>query len=168
MSNLNKLDNNECCPKFNQKKWDEKTFKWEHKQFIKASVPTFFHIPLPPLIGKKITNMMKMAEDSKKLETNKEDILLLFADPSAFRSDMYLSVTDKVPNANNTGISGTFMSKVFDGAYKEVPKFLKQMRAYLNKQHKKAKNYYVHYAYCPKCAKEAGHNYMVLFAEVEK
>ena len=168
MSNLKELHNKECCPKFNQDKWDEKTFKWKHKQFIKESVPTFFHIPLPPMIGKKITNMMKMAEGSKKLESNKEDILLLFADPSAFRSDIYLSVTDKVPNANNTDISGTFMSKVFDGAYKEVPKFLKQMDAYLNKQHKNAKNYYVHYAYCPKCAKAAGHNYMVLFAEVDE
>jgi hypothetical protein len=168
MSNLKELHNEECCPKFNQDKWDEKTFKWKHKQFIKESVPTFFHIPLPPMIGKKITKMMKMAEGSKKLESNKEDILLLFTDPSAFRSDIYLSVTDKVPNANNTDISGTFMSKVFDGAYKEVPKFLKQMDAYLNKQHKKAKNYYVHYAYCPKCAKEAGHNYMVLFAGIDE
>ena len=120
------------------------------------------------MIGKKIKNLMKIAEDSKKLETNKEDILLLFADPSAFRSDLYLSVTVKVPNANNTDISGTFMSKVFDGAYKEVPKFIKRMGAYLNKQHKKAKNYYLHYAYCPKCAKEAGHNYMVLLAEVDE
>lgn len=163
-----KNENKECCPKFNQKKWNEKTFNWDHKQFIKESVPTFFHIPLPPMIGKKITNMMKMAEDSKKLESNKEDILLLFADPSAFRSDLYLSVTDKVPNANNTEISGVFMSKVFDGAYKEVPKFIKKMDAYLKKQRKKANNYFVHYAYCPKCAKEAGHNYMVLFAEVDK
>ena len=160
-------DNKECCPQFNQNKWDEKTFEWKHNKFIKASVPTFFHIPLPPMIGKKITNMMNMAEDSKKLESNKEDILLLFADPSAFRSDMYLSVTDNVPNANNINISGTFMSKVFTGAYKEVPKFIKKMNAHVKNQNKKAGNYYVHYAYCPKCAKEAGHNYMVLFAEID-
>lgn len=29
-----------------------------------------------------------------------------------------------------------------------------------------AKKYYVHYAYCPKCEKKFGHNYMILFAEV--
>jgi len=40
------------------------------------------------------------------------------------------------------------------------------MDTYLSKQDKKDNNYYVHYAYCPKCAKEAGHNYMVLFGEV--
>lgn len=40
------------------------------------------------------------------------------------------------------------------------------MDSYLSEQNKKAANYYVHYAYCPKCAEKAGHNYMVLFAEV--
>ena len=109
---------------------------------------------------------MKMAEDSGKLSDEKEDILLLFNDPTAFKSDLYLSVTNTVPNAENITLSGTFKSKVFDGAYKEIPKFIKQMDTYLSKQDKKANNYYVHYAYCPKCAKEAGHNYMVLFGEV--
>ena len=156
----------ECCPKFHSDKWDEKTFIWDHKKFIKASVPTLFHIPLPPMIGNRVTKMMKLAEDSKKLSADKEEILLLFNDPSAFKSELFLSVTDTVPNAENITLSGTFMSKVFDGAFKAVPKFIKQMDAYLAKQGKKASDYYVHYAYCPKCAKEAGHNYMVLFAEV--
>ena len=156
----------ECCPTFHPEKWDDKTHHWDKKKFIKASVPTFFHIPLPPMLGKKITKMMKMAEDSGKLSDEKEDILLLFTDPTAFKSELYLSVTNLVPNAENTTLTGTFKSKVFDGAYKAIPKFMKQMDTYLGKQDIKANNYYVHYAYCPKCAKEAGHNYMVLFAEV--
>jgi len=156
----------ECCPTFHPEKWDNKTHHWEKKKFIKASVPTLFHIPLPPMIGKKVTKMVKMAEDSKKLSDDKKEILLLFHDPSAFKSDLYLSVNDIVSGAVNTTLSGTYMSKVFDGAFNAVPKFIKQMDAYLAKQGKKASEYYVHYAYCPKCAKEAGHNYMVLFAEV--
>ena len=67
-----KKENQECCPKFYQKKWDGKTFNWDHKQFIKESVPTLFHIPLPPMIGKKITNMMKLAEDSKNWNPTKK------------------------------------------------------------------------------------------------
>ena len=156
----------ECCPTFHLEKWDNKTHHWEKKKFIKASVPTLFHIPLPPMLGKKITKMMKMAEDSGMLSDEKEDILLLFNDPTAFKSELYLSVTNPVPNAENTTLSGTYKSKVFDGAYKEIPKFIKQMDIYLSEQDIKANSYYVHYAYCPKCAKEAGHNYMVLFAEV--
>ena len=156
----------ECCPTFNPEKWDEKTFNWDHKKFIKASVPTLFHIPLPPMIGKKVTQMMKLAEDSNKLSDDKEEILLLFKDPSAFTSELYLSVTDTVTDAENISLSGTFMSKVFDGAFSAVPKFIKQMDSYLVHQPKKAIDYYVHYAYCPKCAKKAGHNYMVLFAQL--
>jgi len=156
----------ECCPTFHPEKWDNKTHQWEKKKFIKASVPTLFHIPLPPMLGKKITKMMKMAEDSGMLSDEKEDILLLFNDPTAFKSELYLSVTNTVQNAENTTLNGTFKSKVFDGAYNAVPKFMKQMDTYLSEQNIKADNYYVHYAYCPKCAKEAGHNYMVFFAEV--
>lgn len=163
-----KQEPKECCPLFHPEKWDKKTFNWDHKKFIKASVPTLFHMPFPPMLGKKITKMMKMAEDSNNLDSDEEEILLLFADPSPFKSELYLSVTDKVPNAENTELSGTFMSKVFDGAYKAIPKFIKQMDDYLKQQNKKANNYYVHYAYCPKCAKKEGHNYMVLFAEVGK
>ncbi|MBT8297377.1 MAG: hypothetical protein KJO52_03510 [Maribacter sp.] len=156
----------ECCPIFHPEKWNQKTFNWEHKKFIKASVPTFFHIPFRPMLGKKITNMMKIATDSRKLSDDMEDVLLLFTDPTAFKSELFLSVTDTVPNAENTTLSGTYLTKVFDGAYNAIPKFIKQMDAYLAKQDKKANQYYVHYAYCPKCAKENGHNYMVLFAKV--
>ena len=157
---------NECCPEFHTEKWDEKTFNWNNKPFIKAAIPTLFHIPFPPMIGKKVTKMMKMAEDSNKLSENMEDVLLLFTDPTPFKSEIYLSVTGNVPNADNITISGTLMAKVFEGEYNAIPKFIKQMDAYLSKQEKIAKKYYVHYAYCPKCAKEHGHNYMVLFAEV--
>ena len=95
-----------------------------------------------------------------------EDVLVLFTDPHPFKSELYLSVTGTVPNANNVKISGTFLSKVFDGPYNAIPKYIKEMDGYLASKGKKSKKYYVHYAYCPKCAKESGHNYIILFAEV--
>ncbi len=61
-------------------------------------------------------------------------------------------------------ISGKFISKVYDGPYNAVQKFVKDMEEFLEK---KAKDYYMHYAYCPKCAKKFGHNYAVLFAEIQ-
>ena len=90
----------------------------------------------------------------------------LFTDPSAFKSEIYVSVTGNVPEANNTSLSGTFMSKVFEGPYNSIPKHMKVMDEYLAKQDKKAKKYYVHYAYCPGCAKKFEYNYMILFAQV--
>ncbi|MEK6152266.1 hydrolase [Flavobacteriaceae bacterium 3-367] len=155
-----------CCPVFDLEKWNEKTFHWDHKKFLKATVPTFFHIPLSPMIGNRIKKLMKLAESSNVLPQNKEDVLLLFTDPHAFKSEIYLSVTADIPKARNAALSGTFLGKVFDGAYSDIPKFMRQMERFLEGKHEKAEKYYVHYAYCPKCAKKYGHNYMVLFAQV--
>ncbi len=156
----------ECCPLFHPEKWDGKTHHWNNKKFIKASVPTLFHIPFTPMLDKKITQMMKMAEDAHRLHPEKKEILLLFTDPNPFRTELYLSVTDVVPDAQNTSLTGTFMGKVFEVDYKELPKFIKQMDNKFVESGIKVNDYYVHYAYCPKCAKEAGHNYMVLFAKL--
>lgn len=153
----------ECCPKFDPKKWDGKIFKWKDKQFIKESMPTFFHIPFPPMIGSKMTKIWNLANNAKKISSKKDETLILFYDPHAFKSEIYLSVTGKVPNAKNVTISGKFYSRVFDGAYQDVPKFIKQMEEKLGKKKRK---YYVHYAYCPKCAKKYGNNYMIIFAEI--
>lgn len=156
----------ECCLKFNPKKWDGKTFVWKNKSFIKESIPTFFHIPFPPMIGKKITKMMNLADEAKKVSSKKDEILVLFRDPSAFKSEIYISVIGDVTNANNAKISGTFIARVFEGPYNAIPKFIKQMNEYLTKKGKTAKDYYIHYAYCPGCAKKYGNNYMILFAKI--
>lgn len=157
----------ECCPKFDTKRWDKKTFKWKNKLFIKESIPALFHFPLfPPIIGKKILKMWDLAKKSKACSKNMGDILVLFYDPTPFKSELYFTVTKKVANAHNVKISGTFMTKIFDGPYNAIPKFIKQMDKYLATKNKKAKRYLVHYAYCPKCSKKYGHNYMILFAEV--
>lgn len=60
------MSEKECCPKFNPKKWDGKTFIWKDKLFIKEVMPTIFHIPFPPMIGKKMTKLWDLADKSKK------------------------------------------------------------------------------------------------------
>lgn len=159
----------ECCPKFNPKKWDKKTFIWRDKLFIMEAIPTLFHIPFPPMIEKKITKMMKLAENPNKIDSKKDEVLVLFRDPSAFKSHIYISVTGKVNGAHNVKISGTFIARVYDGGYNSIPKFVKDMNNYLEKKGNKIpkdSDYYIHYAYCPKCAKKDGNNYMILFAKV--
>lgn len=161
------MNKKECCPKFNPKKWDKKTFNWKNKPFIMDSMPTFFHIPFPPMIGSKITKLWNLANESKKISSKTDEVLVLFRDPSAFKSELYISVTGNVSNANNVKLSGTFTARVFDGAYNAVPKFIKEMDNYLKKQGKTSKDYYIHYAYCPKCAEKYGNNYMIFFAKVK-
>lgn len=160
-----KTKSEECCPEFNPGKWDDKTFVWDNRKFIIDSMPTLFHIPFPPMISKKITRMWKSVESAGSASPDKTETLILFHDPTAFRSDIFISVEKDVPGEKNVTLSGTFVSKTFDGGYNAIPNFVRVMDQYLSETGKKAKGYYVHYAYCPKCAKKYGHNYMILFAE---
>lgn len=159
--------NQECCPNFDEKKWDRKVVTWDEKLFITESIPTLFHIPFPPMIGKKMKKMFDLAEKAKANIPDKTEALVLFRDPSAFKSEIYYSVTKEVEGANNTTISGSFDSRVFDGPYNAIPKYIKEMEEDLSEKSRASEDYYVHYAYCPKCAKESGHNYLILFAKVK-
>jgi hypothetical protein len=161
-----KTQDQECCPEFKVEKWDNKTLTWDQKLFIKESIPTLFHMPFPPMIGKKMRKMCDLAERADADIPDLSDALVLFNDPSAFRSEIYYSVTKDVAGAKNTSISGTFEAKVFDGPYNAIPKYIKEMEGHLADKGKDADDYYVHYAYCPNCAKKFGHNYMILFAKV--
>jgi hypothetical protein len=75
-------------------------------------------------------------------------------------------VTKEVPNAENVKLSGTYITKVFDGPYNAVPKWIKETNHYVTQKGKTVKRYYFYYTTCPKCAKIYGHNYVVAFAEV--
>lgn len=161
-----KTQNDECCPELQVEKWDKKSYSWDHKLFIKEYVPTFFHMPFPPMIGKRMKKMWKLVEKADANIPDASDALILFHDPSAFKSEIFYAVTKEVEGANNTSISGTFEARVFDGPYNAIPKYVKEMETYLSGNNQKAQDYYVHYAYCPKCSKKFGHNHMILFAEV--
>jgi len=155
-----------CCPEFEVEKWDKKTITWDKKLFIKESIPTFFHMPLVTMIDSKTKKMAALAEKANANIPDIADALLLFHDSSAFTSEIYYAVSKKVDGAHNTTLSGTFVAGVFDGPYDAIPKYIKQMDKHLSGDGMKAKDYYVHYAYCPKCAVKYDHNYMILFAQV--
>ena len=161
-----KAQNEDCCPEFETGKWDKKTFEWEKKLFIRETMRTLFHIPFPPSIGKKVKKMHELAQKAGATIPDLTDALILFRDPSAFRSEIYYAVTKEVTGANNTTVSGSFVARVYDGPFNKVPVFIKEMEKYLKEKDMTARDYYVHYAYCPKCAKKYNHNYMIIFALV--
>ena len=152
-----------CCPPFDPSRWDEKTHLWQEKLFITDNVMQVFHIPLN--VGQVIRRMWnKVLAANAALSA--EESLILFYDPSPWRSEIFLSVSQEVPNAKNVRISGEFFSKVFEGPYHAVPKWLHEMDPILAAQGKKPVKYYIHYAYCPKCSKKYGKNYGVIFAQL--
>jgi hypothetical protein len=162
---MNTKDKSQCCSKFNPKLWDGKTHHWKNKLFIKDTVPQLFHIPFPPMVSRMIQRQWKKAQDAGAAPDIK-DFLWLAYDPSPWKGEHYIHVTKKVPNAENVKLSGKYISKVFDGPYSSVPKWVKEMNMYLSKKHEKSKRYYFYFTTCPKCAKKYGHNYVVAFAQV--
>ncbi len=156
----------ECCPKFDPKPWDEKIHNWENKLFIKETIPQLFHMPLPLMVAKMVKRQWKKAQDVGAAPDIK-DFLWLAYDPSPWKGEHYIHVTKEVPNANNVKLSGTFISKVFDGPYNSVPRWVEEMDEYLAKKKESPKKYYFYFTTCPKCAKKYGHNYVVAFAQVE-
>lgn len=155
-----------CCPVFDPKPWDEVTHHWENKLFMMTAVPQLFHMPLPGIYSKTITKMWQDAE-ACGIAPPTSDFMLMAYDPSPWKSELYMTITKEDPSVNCVKMTGTFVTKVFDGSYGQVPKYLKALEAYLSEQGQTAEKYYFYYTTCPKCAKKYGHNYIVAIAQIK-
>ncbi len=154
-----------CCPVFDPEPWDHKTWEWQDKLFLKDSVREFFHMPNPKSVNKVVTRMWKAAQDAGAAPELK-DFLLLANDTSAWHGDYYLNLTKEIPGANMARITGTFYSRVFDGPFSAVPRWVREMKAEGTEKGIRFVDYYFYYTTCPKCAKIYGHNYVVAFGKV--
>ena len=155
------VKNEECCPKFNPGPWDEKEITWESKIFVTDRVRSLFHIPLN-FAGVMKRNVALIGEAGAK----SSDMIVLSDENSLWGADIYIDVTKNVPNASMSTISGIFLSKVFEGPYKNMRIWIKEMKEHVNSKDKKLKKLYFYYTTCPKCAKLYGKNYVVLLAQV--
>jgi hypothetical protein len=155
----------QCCPEFDPKPWQEKTTVWKNKLFIRETVPQVFHIPIPGTFGKAVSRMWKKIEDSHaRPDTN--DFIMLATESSSWKGEIYVTTKKEVPGAENVRFSGVYFTKVFDGPYNDVPKWIKAITPDIARMGKSVKKYYFYYTTCPNCAKKYGHNYVVAFAEL--
>ena len=77
-----------------------------------------------------------------------------------------MSITKDMPGGKTATLSGTYLAKVFEGPYKDMGKWIKEMTAYLTGKGKTAKKLLFYYTTCPKCAKKYGKNYVVLMGQM--
>jgi hypothetical protein len=152
----------ECCPKFEPAPWDDKTFEWNNKLFIKDKVFTLFYMPIN--FGKVMKRLMGKVE---KAGATLPDYLGLSDHTSKWNMDIYLAVDKEVSGAENTSLSGKFLSKVYEGDFKKTGKWCKEFEGYAAGKNVKVKKWYMWYTTCPKCAKKYGKNYVVIVAQVE-
>jgi len=85
---------------------------------------------------------------------------------SPWGSDLYIAVTKDVPGLQMTQISGTFLTKVFEGPFKNAPRWAKEMEEYVKGKGRELQKIYFFYTTCPACAKVYGKNFVVLLAQV--
>lgn len=156
-----KIKRTGCCEPFDPAPWQDKEITWDKKLFVADHVTSFLHIPLN--IGKKITDNMKLIE---KAGARADVQLMLTDEKSLWGSDIYINVAKDVPGAKMATISGTFLTKVFEGPYQNIGEWIKETHEYVASKDKKLKKLYFSYTTCPKCAKAYGKNYVVLFAEI--
>ena len=152
----------ECCPRFDPAPWDNQIFEWDNKRFIKGKVFTLFYIPLNfgPV-------MRKLDKKVRQAGATIPDYLGLSDHTSKWNMDVYLAVDKEIPGAENTTLSGKFLSKVYEGAYKETGKWCKDFENYAKAMALDIKKMYMWYTTCPKCAKKYGKNYVSIVARVE-
>jgi len=151
-----------CCPRFKPEGWDEQGLHFEDKLFVKATTRSLFHIPL------NIGTVYPQTADAIKAEDafDMDQIIVLSYEKSAWRAEHFFSVIKEVPGQEMVHISGDFITKVFEGPYKNAPIWEKELEAFVKSRGKQVKKTYFFYTTCPKCAKYYGKNYVVGVAEV--
>jgi hypothetical protein len=63
-------------------------------------------------------------------------------------------------------LSGTFLTRVYEGAFSNAPKWVADMREFVRQRGKRLEHLYLGYTMCPACAKAYGTNFVVIFAKV--
>jgi hypothetical protein len=154
-------DTVECCLRFNPEPWDGKELSWKERKFVKDRVRSFLHIPLN--FG---SVMMRNMQRIEAAGAKAVDTIVLSDENSLWGADVYIGVSKDIPGANNVTISGTFLSKVFEGPYQNMRKWIEETESFVASRGKDLKKLYCYYTACPKCAKKYGKNYVVILAQV--
>ncbi|HEX4935717.1 MAG TPA: hydrolase [Gemmatimonadaceae bacterium] len=150
-----------CCARLDVAKWDGREVQWTDKPFLKDHVRAILHIPL--------NTGAVMGRDQKAIEAAAAypaDPLWLFDEVSPWGADVYIAVDHAVPDTETVRLSGKYLTKVFEGPYRDVGKWLKAMDAYVAGRGYETKRHLFFYATCPSCARKFGKNQVVLFSQV--
>jgi hypothetical protein len=151
-----------CCPPFDPAPWNGQIHSWKDKKFIRDCVFTLFYMPM------NFGGVMRRTHNQVKEAGNSiPDYLCLSDHTSKWNMDVYLAVDKEITGAKNTSISGTFVSKVYEGPFKEIANWHNDFKNWCSTQNYKTVKNYMWYTTCPQCAKKYGKNYVVIFAEID-
>jgi len=116
---------------------------------------------------KRACDAMKAAGIEQKEPT---DLTVLSDMTSKWSTRIFVSLPDgttSVPNATVTNLSGTYVSKLYEGPYSNFGSWIQDLQDHIKTTHGEDLDpceILAFYTTCPGCAKTYGKNYTILFA----
>lgn len=156
------VNNTGCCPKFNPEGWDYQELHFKDKKFVKATTRSLMHVPVN--MGKVFSRVHEHIDAAGDFDA--DNFLVLSRDTSAWESEHFFSVSKDIPDEEMATLSGDYITRVFEGPYKEAKNWCGEMENLVQAKGSEPGNIYFFYTTCPKCAKAYGQNYVVGVAEV--
>lgn len=150
-----------CCARLDSSRWDEKELEWKDKPFLRDHIRSFLHNPLN--YGSVISRDQAVVQEA---EAFPEEPLWLTEEVSPWGAEIYLALDREIPNVRIEKLSGRFLTKVFQGPYRDAGKWVQRMEEYVAGKGEHLEKLFFFYATCPKCAKHYGVNEVVLLAQV--
>jgi hypothetical protein len=150
-----------CCPRFKPEPWQDQELVFENKPFVRASTVSMFHVPLN--MGSVFRKTFAAIEQA---HADTGSLLVLSHDDSAWHAEHLFAVDQDVPGADMVRLSGTFLTKVFEGPYSQATSWSKEMERVVEQKGKRLDELYFFYTTCPRCSKTYGQNYVVGVARV--
>ena len=151
-----------CCPRFNPEGWDHQELHFDDKLFVRAKTKSVAHFPIN--MGSVFTRTFDAID--KADAQGDEEFIVLSHDRSAWSAEHLFAVTKDVPDQEMVRLSGDFVTKVFEGPYKNVPKWCDATISAMKERGKEVDEVYFFYSTCPRCAKDYGKNYVIAVAQV--
>jgi hypothetical protein len=153
-----------CCARFTPAGWDDQTLHFADKPFVRATTRSLAHVPLN--MGRVFARVMENLTASKA--TDPGQTIVLSRDLSAWQAEHLFAVTKPVADEENITLSGTYLTKVFEGPYSAVRGWHDQMCDLVRARGSAPAEVYFFYTTCPKCAKAYGRNYVVGVARLDQ
>lgn len=151
-----------CCPRFNPSGWDGQELHFANKLFVRATTRSLMHIPINMGAVFKKTFAAIEAGSAR----SDKDVIVLSRELSPWSAEHYFAVTHEVPDHEMCRLSGDYLTKVFEGPYKDAPRWMKEMEAFVESAGHRIEKMYFFYTTCPRCAKRYGKNYVVGVAQI--
>jgi len=150
-----------CCPPFEPARWDKLHLRFDDRRFVRARTVSLFHIPLnmSPVFG-------YTWEKIKAAGAADDEFVILSDDSSMWRGEHFFTVTKEVPGLDNVTLSGDYVTRVFEGPYRDAYVWVNEMRLDIEETGRRMGRLFFYYTTCPKCAEKRGKNYVVGVGEV--